>query len=324
MAVAKSNDMFDWCDDIARAKTNYSDAECLDLFKRSTKGIGGIDKAFYDKVNAATMKDVRFDNRYAPVYFLTIRATYTTERFIVHDDHSTTTTRQTNVYTFDKSTFAGIYDSTKLGNLVGRNDERLYKLSHVDDLPYPLYNNDGCFTREQMRGRVFGIASREYTGSCFVNGFTCRAVLVPVVCVSIEYCGKRYTCVVNKHNGCTYLSYPTSKAVADGAKKMFRTFITYKKIGFGFLIGAGVALIPQIFLNGFWSTVFAVVVCGGLGLILRWWLGYREVFAMRQQTFLDRFAKTGRVDRKLLKNIIIFMSACIVIFVLAVVLLIVL
>ena len=76
MAVEKSNNMFDWCDKIARAKTNYSDAECLEILKKRVAGIGGIDQGFYNKVSSATMKDVTFDNRFAPVYLLTIKATY--------------------------------------------------------------------------------------------------------------------------------------------------------------------------------------------------------------------------------------------------------
>ena len=50
MAVEKSNNMFDWCDKIARAKTNYSDAECLEILKNRVAGIGGIDQGFYNKV----------------------------------------------------------------------------------------------------------------------------------------------------------------------------------------------------------------------------------------------------------------------------------
>lgn len=55
MAVEKSNNMFDWCDKIARAKTNYSDAECLEILKKRVAGIGGIDQGFYNKVSSATM-----------------------------------------------------------------------------------------------------------------------------------------------------------------------------------------------------------------------------------------------------------------------------
>lgn len=145
MAIEKSNNMFDWCDDIAYAKTNFTDEESFDIFKKALSNFGGIDKNFTNLVKSKTVKDVRFVDRYAPIYLLNIKATYVYDDVEIYDDETVTTTH-TNVYTFSKETFKGVYNSLNLGNFVGRNDNRLFRLSHVDDLKYGLYNNKCSYT----------------------------------------------------------------------------------------------------------------------------------------------------------------------------------
>lgn len=231
MAVEKSNNMFDWCDDIARAKTNFSDAECLEILKKHAAGIGGIDKGFYDKVCSATMKDVSFDNRFAPVYLLTIKATYVYSDVEVDDDVTTTTTH-TDTYTFNKSTTKNFFGSLKMGEFVGRNDNRLFTLTHVDDLPNSLYDIKYCYSSAEMSQRVYELAAPHHIGTCTVNGYECMAVFVPVVCIYVNYNGTRYYCVVNKHNGCSYLYYPASQKVTEGAKKAYSAYMAFKILGF--------------------------------------------------------------------------------------------
>lgn len=180
MAVARSNNTFDWCDDIARAKTNYSEEECLNIFKNHVYRLAGVDQTFAKCLKSAKKCDVKFLNSYVPVYMLTIRATYTRHEDETRGDIVTTTT-YTETYTFDDYATRGYNNAINAELFVGRNDDRWYELSHVDDLPYSLFNSNCYYTRGTMSLEVERIAERKHIGKCFVNGFSATAVFVPVV-----------------------------------------------------------------------------------------------------------------------------------------------
>lgn len=297
MAVEKSNNMFDWCDSIARAKTNYSDAECLEILKKRVAGIGGIDKGFYDKVCSATIKDVSFDNRFAPVYLLTIKATYIYSDVEV-DDNVTTTTTHTDTYTFNKCTTKNFFDSLKMGEFVGRNDNRLFTLTHVDDLPNSLYGTQYCYSSYEMDQRVYELAAPHHIGTCTVNKYDCMAVFVPVVCIYVDYNGKRYYCVVNKHNGYSYLYYPVSQKVNEGAKKAYTAYMTFKILGFA-CAGITVALsVLTIFIAGLLNGILSVVFFGGANAIVIWQMSEHDVFDRNKQFYMDTYGRSGKIKMK--------------------------
>lgn len=294
MAVEKSNNMFDWCDKIARAKTNYSDAECLEILKKRVAEIGGIDQGFYNKVSSSTMKDVTFDNRFAPVYLLTIKATYIYSD-VETDGDVTTTTTHTDTYTFNKSTTKNFFDSLNMGEFVGRNDNRLFTLTHVDDLPNSLYGNKYCYSSYEMDDRVYELAAPRHIGTCTVNGYECMAVLVPVVCIYVDYNGTRYYCVVNKHNGCSYLYYPASQKVTEGAKRAYAAYMAFKILGFAC---AGITLvlsIIEIFTAGLLNGILSVVLFGGANAIVIWRMSEHDVFDRNKQFYMNTYGRSGKI-----------------------------
>ncbi len=218
MAVAKSNNTFDWCDSIARAKTNYSEEECLNIFKNHVSSLAGVDQTFAKCLKSAKCGDVKFVNSYVPVYMLTIRATYTYDEQQTSGDTVTTTT-YTETYTFDDYTTCGYNNAIKAQVFVGRNDDRWYKLSHVDDLPYTLFAPDSYYTYGEMSSQVDQIAWNKHRGTCFVNGFSATAVFVPVVNIYYTYNGHEYYCLINRHNGKITFQAPISQQGKEAARK---------------------------------------------------------------------------------------------------------
>ena len=312
MAIEKSNNAFDWCDDIGYAKTNFTDEESLNIFKKSLSSFGGIDKEFVNLVNNKTVKDMKFVNRYAPVYLLNIKATYGYDDFQVYDDETITTTH-TNVYTFSKYTFKGVPNSLNLGNFVGRNDNRIFQLSHVDDLKYGLYGDNCSYTSSEMSSRVYDLSYGYSRGTCTVNRYDCTAIFVPVVCIYVNFKGKSYHCVINKHNGCYYLYYPVSTDMSQAAEKEFKTYKRFKFIGFAAVVCTFITALIVLFTSSFLGGILSLLIFGGAQGILIKIMSKKYVFDNTEKEYLNEFAKTGKVNRKKNTPIIVFAVLAIII-----------
>ena len=103
---------------------------------------------------------------------------------------------------------------------MGRNDERFYKLSHVNDLEGGIYNQACVYNEAGLENAI-----KEYAGKIkpnqyaqhTLNRWSVTVCFVPVALVSYKYNGQTYTGTVNMHNGSTHLTYLVSQTVKQKA-----------------------------------------------------------------------------------------------------------
>lgn len=296
MAIEQSNNSFDWCETLAYAKTNFSDAECLDLFKKSLYGFSDIDSEYVKTIKKLELKNVKFINVYSPVYLLEIKASYVTEDFEI-DDNVKTTTTYTNTYTFGKYTDKGMPE-LNLSEFVGRNDNRLFSLSHVDDLKYPLYNQKCFYTQSEMRMRANNIARSEHIGECTLNSFHTYVYFVPVVCIKVRFGGKEYFCSINKHNGYVHNYYPVSEKAAAEVKKAFKQYKTLKIAGFVCIGITALTLLFVAFNVQFIYTVMSVLFFGGADALLIWRMCEHDVLSKSIREYQNEYRTRGKISVK--------------------------
>lgn len=311
MAAEKANNLFDWCNTLAYAKTNYSDAECLELFKKSVFRYNDIDSGYVSAVQKLELKNVNFINVYSPVYLLQIKATYVTEDFEI-DENVKTTTTYTDTYTFGKSTYRGMPE-LNLDEFVGRNDNRLFILSHVDDLKYPLYNQQCVYTRSEMKIRAENLARPEHFGVCTLNCFDSDAVFIPVVCVKVRFGGKEYFCSINKHNGYVYNYYPVSQKAAEIVKKAFKQYKALKIAGF---VTIGITALTLIFIAfnfNFLNTALCILFFGGADALLIWQMGEHSVLDKNLNQHHNEYRAKGKISVKSNIGIALFLIIAIII-----------
>lgn len=318
MAVVNSNNMFDWCDDIARAKTNYSDKECLNIFKNHVSNLAGVDRNFAKRLNETNENGVRFVNTYVPVYMLKIRATYTYDVTQTKDDIVTTTTYN-ETYTFDDFATAGYNNAIQAQIFVGRNDDRWYELSHVDDLPFCLFNNQCAYSYNEMQSKVEYLAKYKHTGTCFVNGFTATAVFVPVVNIYYSYNGYEYFCLINKHNGKITFQAPVS---AEGKQKAQKAALISRVCKIIWITSFALSLLTaviSVFARDILIGLFMLAFTGVTQGVLLYFGKEKEILTKDYKHYEWLFKNNGKIT---LKNYIadfIFTFLSVVIFIVSVI-----
>lgn len=320
MAVARSNDTFDWCDSLARAKTNYSDEECLNIFKNHVLGLPGVDLAFAQSLRAASKATVKFINSYVPVYMLSIKATYTHDE-TTETESTITTTTYNDTYTFSDYATTGYNNVIQAQIFVGRKDDRWYTLSHVDDLPCGLFNSDCYFTYSKMRYEVNQIAECKHSGSCCVNSFSATAVFVPVVNIYYTYNGCQYYCFINKHNGKITFKAPVSQKGKETAKKAANVTRACKIIwivSFALTLLVGVA---AIFIHDILLGIFMLALTGIPQGVLIYFGKEREVFDKNYAHFERLFKNNGKITFKDYVSNIIFAFLSFAIFIASIIIL---
>lgn len=320
MAVARSNDSFDWCDDLARAKTNYSDEECLNIFKNHVFGLPGVDRAFAQSLRAASKANVKFINSYVPVYMLRIKATYTRDETTENQNTITTTTYK-DTYTFSDYTTTGYNNTIQAQIFVGRNDDRWYDLSHVDDLPYGLFNSNCHFSCNGMLYEVSRIAEYKHTGSCCVNDFSATAVFVPVVNIYYTYNGCEYYCFINKHNGKITFKAPVSQKGKEEAKKAAKLTLTCKIIWIASFVLTILVGVSTFFIHDILSGILMLSLVGIPQGVLLYFGKEREIFGKNYAHFEWLFKNNGKITFKDYASNIIFAFISFAIFIASVIIL---
>lgn len=325
MAVTESNNNFDFCDNIYVAKTNYNNAECLNIFKNVIAKCSSADDLFKQKVLGATLSSVKFDDRFFPVYGLTVEATdtyYTSDtetQEITYSDYSTdkasvtTTTTHYQPFSFFAYTYNGIYDSCKPDVFVGRNDQRFYSVAHVDDLPYPIYNSETNYLsykelRERARTRAPRFSPQKpllsYGSTIKVNALDSDVYFVPVVVIYLEFEGNSYHCVVNRHNGNSHYTYPVSPEVdlesrftRDKAKKLTKTSAIFQCVTIALPILAIIVCGDNC---NIWFFLLSILLAIGVNIYL--FLTYKPLFSKDLDYFRRRIADNGESQNVVLKR----------------------
>lgn len=162
MAVGQCNIKFDWCDQLIRVKRNYSNDECCNIVKNKLREFKGADSGFIKDVCSRANSTFRVARLFYPVYNVKATVTYDWNESNTHNsgDYSvTTTTHNTKTNTFTKNFFKGIYQGCCPDVFVGRNDERFYTLSHVDDLDGGVYNASCVYLEQGLQQDINAYAA---------------------------------------------------------------------------------------------------------------------------------------------------------------------
>lgn len=284
MAVENCNTQFDWCDKLVEAKGNYNRDECCNIAKNHLREIKGIDQNFLNKLLSTSNDKLKFKKYYFPDYYVQATVTYTWDVTTETYDQITTT-HNTEKNTFSEYFYKSIYESCKPVKFVGRNDERFYKLSHVDDLDGDIYNDSCVYTSGQLSYDIKSYARRKSPSAdaeLCLNSWNATAVLVPIAVIGFEYNGTNYEFIVNMHNGYGYYHYLVLQKVADKAKQA-------KRLGFGvrvatILIGVGAWIYTAP------KSLFSLIAASALLIFLG-----IKVFSIdyKKDYFLDLFGKKG-------------------------------
>lgn len=293
MAVESCNTRFDWCYRLLETKGNYNRNECCNIVKNYLQKLQGVDKKFLNNILSTSNDAFRFKKYYFPVYSVEATITYTWDvRTETYDE--ITETHNTERKTFSNDFYKGIYDGCKPAKFVGRNDERFYKLSHVDDLDAGVYNNSCTYTSSQLTSEIKSYATNKSPSTdadTYLNEWTATALLVPIAVIGCTYEGKDYEFVVNMHNGYGHYDYLVSEEVSMKA-------VLAKRLSFWTRIAA---ILVSVFawMSVVSETLIASLLASGLVIFL---IVKSFTINHKKEYFLDLFGKKG-VNFSILKAI---------------------
>ena len=265
MAVGYSDNRFDWCDELIEVKRNYSNDECCNIIKNVIKSQKGADPSFVKEICSKDNASFKFGWYFFPVYSTNFRVTYNWDEEETKnkgDYKVTTTTHNTNTNTFNRDFYKSIYNSCCPNLYVGRNDDRFYKLSHVDDLDGNIYSAASVYSQFALKEAMENYAKSEKPAigaSYLINGWSVMVFFVPMVNILYEFGGKTYNAVVNMHNGRCYVNYVVSKAVEEKSKKTFLASVIMKSAS----ILLSLVCFLAVMYNGFWAVLFSLGLIGG-------------------------------------------------------------
>ena len=256
MSIKESNNNFDWVDSLYVAKCNFTEEECINVVKKTIESKKGVDLAFLEYIRNSNENTFSVEIKYVPVYTATANATYTwdtdkTER--AGDFDVTTTTRHTERKSMSEDFSCDEFKDCKLGELVGRNDERIYEISHVDDLRYPVTYD--FYNPKMIEAGLESLVIKskpKVVATYHLDSWSCFATLIPIAFIKYTFNGINYFAKVNMHNGKDSTEYLISKEVEKKAKKA-KTISTISKI-----INIAVPLVSA-FLGAILSLFVAII-----------------------------------------------------------------
>ncbi len=262
MAVGQYDGRFDYCDKLLETVANYNFDECCNIVKNTLKQFKGADKGFIQDVCGRPNSAFSIKKMFFPVYRVTMTVTYDWDVESTEDkgDYKvTTTTHHTNTNTKTKDFFRNIYSSCAPNTFTGRNDQRFYKLSHVNDLDASIYNDSCVYSQSSLTDAISAYAQKEKPANnadYLVNSWTVTVLFIPIAVINYKYGEKNYTSAVNMHNGQGHFEYLVSKECVENAKRA-------KKISLN-LRTASIAVSSINFvislLSGFWATLFSLAL----------------------------------------------------------------
>ena len=233
MALKQWDDRFDFCDDLLEVSANYSTNECCDIVKNTLKSFKGADRDFIQDICNRDNSTFKVRKMYFPYYCTQFTYTYNWEEEETEDKgdckiYNTIIHTDTNTKTKDFFSKKGIYTSCHVDNFVGRQDQRYYQLSHVNDLDGEIYNQRCIYSEDEIATGIKNFVERGLPngdGSWVVNRRFIQALFIPVAVVYYAYNGTNYSSVINMHNGCGGgFQYLVSKKTEENA-------IASKKVG---------------------------------------------------------------------------------------------
>ncbi len=312
MAVQPSDDRFDWCSRLIKARRNYSAAECCDILKNQLATFRGADPGYVSKVRSYQTKDFSIVTRYIPIYEATATVTYT---WNTTDEKKTTVkisdgpldtspeyvklsadvkTTHRQQLTFTKLIFANVADELRPTEFVGRNDQRFEALSHVDDLQGQMWTPHSVYSSGAMENAIISEAKKEHQGQVTLNKWSCTAILIPAFEITVPYNGRRDIWYVNAHNGasrCTgYLvSNRIEKAADETAQKVKLPHIISYIAGIASMI---VSVTTMNWLGAWFATLLSLIISFSCGIV-----AINESRKQTKYSIRARFGKEGDCSR---------------------------
>ncbi len=323
MALQATDNRFDWCNRLLKARQNYSVEECCNIIKSELSKLKGADPDYVAAIISRAPKDFPVSKLYFPVYETTITATYTwdtvqknynTDKFSDVEIRTTTTTTTTNTErdTFNKTFHRGVYDALDVTAYAGRTDQRFYQLNHVDDLDGSIYNDNCIYRKSDMEIAVNNAAmDHKKRKQVFVNQWSCTACMIPIVIITVAYQGHSHKWYFNAHNGKLYSEgYLVSKRVESSVKEaVTKTRIPHIITGILSALAVIITFATADWSSNWFTTLlsFALSIIGGIVLI-------NKAFIKQNATHIrNQFGKDGPDVEHVYKKSIILMivSICI-------------
>lgn len=238
---------FFWCQDLCRARINFSEEQCLQAVRREAMKVENVDREYLLSLSAAKLEDFSFEYRYLPVYHFTVIARYTKNG------------------KFREVEKEGSYYDEKLADcrpdfFVGGQSARFLGVNLPRDLEYPLYAANGKGIPEnEAANRAACIAndpplSGERRSIASWSGTVC---FVPILLVKYTYRGRVYCARVNMHNGICIAEVPESRRAEIWAARAARIAVKLRRasmlVSFLWLIvSAALIAFPE---NAMWVDV---------------------------------------------------------------------
>lgn len=284
MALQATDSRFDWCDQLIRARQNFSIEECCNCIKTELSKLKGADPAYVAAIQARPAKDFPASLVYFPVYETTITATYTWDT--VQKDHDTstvsdiefrTTTTTTTTHrereSFNRTYHQNVHEDLNVTKYAGRSDQRFFQLDHVDDLKAGIYNDSCIYTEAAMKNEVKQAAEKNKPHkNAFVNQWSCTACMIPILIITVTYQGNAHKWYFNAHNGSMHgggylVSQRVAEAVSETLEKVRIPHIVTHLISTATII---ISFMTMDWANHWFATLLslAISIFGGLVLMI--------------------------------------------------------
>ncbi len=280
---------FFWCQDLCRARINFSEEQCLQAVRREAMKVENVDRDYLLSLSAAKLEDFSFEYRYLPVYHFTVVAKYT-------KNGKSREVEKEGSY-FDESLAACRPDF-----FVGGQSARFLGVNLPRDLEYPLYAANGKgISENEAANRAACVAndpplSGERRSIASWSGTVC---FVPILLVKYTYRGRVYSARVNMHNGTCVAEVPESPRGEIWAARAARTAGKLRRasmlISFLWLIAAAVLIfIPETAMwadVGFAAFAFLHLIFRGCRLPkagVSYWYGERVASVKQSLVKLNR------------------------------------